>query len=639
MKKISLVLLFVTLSACGDSETSGNNKTTAPNNGMTANNGMSANNGMTVNNGMTANNGMSANNGMTSDTTQTTPCECPLPAKTECVGTQLSTTTCNFTCENDTTLLECSKVVAPICDGNIAVTYTDMGVCDPAGCVDPTEVRVDCALTNQGCEMGACIDIVPVAPGAGDLVITEIFADATSSDTGKEWFEIYNPTNAPIILNGLILKESGSDTHTIAGATDILVQPGQYFVLGESADMASNGGVTVDYEFPPSYDLKNTTDQIIIEGANAIIIDEVEWKRDAITITSGVSAQVGKQHDLNAIDNTDAQFWCNATTAFGDGDFGTPGAENSECLPPQLVTIYDVQDVTAVNHPVENSTVEIKNVVVSGKNGSFIWIQEENGGPYSGIFLRPNAVANAVSTLLEGVKFDLVGVYSESRGNSQITLKSFTLVGNGIIDPVVLESSIFVDPIEAEKWEGVLVQINEAGVTRKNPDAPNNNFGEFLIDSKLRVDDLLFGFMQPEPCTFYEKIVGPMNYSFGKFKILPRSAADLVVSAIPVSMQRGAPAPTIDINVGSYSPAVTCIRENAAIVLTNKDPNQTQNAVSRNPAASAPNNFLTPSTVMATGAPLLLFNSSILLSFTGKGTHHYRSTPVPAMEGVIIVAE
>ena len=51
----------------------------------------------------------------------------------------------------------------------------------------------------------------------GDLVITEVFADykasaaGNGSDTGKEWFEIYNATHAAIDLAGLTITHSRLD--------------------------------------------------------------------------------------------------------------------------------------------------------------------------------------------------------------------------------------------------------------------------------------------------------------------------------------------------------------------------------------------------------------------------------------------
>ncbi len=77
---------------------------------------------------------------------------------------------------------------------------------------------------------------------AGDLVITEVFADfqapagGTGTDTGKEWFEIYNNLDRPVDLKGLTIVHSRPDgskaqSHTMI---DVTLAPGQYFTLGNA---------------------------------------------------------------------------------------------------------------------------------------------------------------------------------------------------------------------------------------------------------------------------------------------------------------------------------------------------------------------------------------------------------------------
>ncbi|HEY0254886.1 MAG TPA: lamin tail domain-containing protein, partial [Kofleriaceae bacterium] len=77
---------------------------------------------------------------------------------------------------------------------------------------------------------------------AGDLVITEVFADyqapsgGTGTDDGKEWFEIYNNTERPLDVKGLTVVHSKPDgskpaTHVMA---EVTIAPGQYFTLGNA---------------------------------------------------------------------------------------------------------------------------------------------------------------------------------------------------------------------------------------------------------------------------------------------------------------------------------------------------------------------------------------------------------------------
>lgn len=544
---------------------------------------------------------------------------------------------CVDLCEN-----EMCVPPAGTCAGEVATSYSGNGICQFVdGMCDFAAVKTttDCAAVGQTCVMGECTGGTPMAPMVGDLVITEFLANPSAvSDSDGEWFEVLNVSATPILLNGLELKDDGSQTHIIVGASDIVVNPGQYFVFGVNIDMTKNGGVKVDYllpkkdtkAMPPAsgFTLSNSSDEIIISNAG-VEIDRVDWIKGRVS--NGRSSQVDNKSDLKLIDNNDSQFWCNGIAEYGDGDKGTAGAVNRDCE-TVLVTIYDIQDTTQANHPADGVDVDVKNVVVSAKNGSYLWVQEVNGGPYSGIFMRPGSVPNATATLTVGTKFDFVGTYSESFDHSQIDLKSFTVTGMGNITPEILDSALFADPLVAEQWEGVLVQINEAGVTEKLTG------GEFMIDGVIRVDDLLFSFTQPDPCSFYEKIIGPVNYYRGVYKIEPRSVADLVVSSEVVSDQSAAQTAMVEIKgiATGFSPKVLCIKANVAFSFKNTDA-VPHNAVSRNPAASAPNNFTIPSTVMPANNPLLSMGQSAVVGFANAGTEHYRCRPHAGMEGVIIV--
>src|SRR5207237_667576 len=75
----------------------------------------------------------------------------------------------------------------------------------------------------------------------GNLVITEVFADyrasrAGTSSTGFEWFELYNATDHPIDLGGVVLARarldgSAAKLHAMASRT---IAPGGYFVVGDA---------------------------------------------------------------------------------------------------------------------------------------------------------------------------------------------------------------------------------------------------------------------------------------------------------------------------------------------------------------------------------------------------------------------
>ena len=85
---------------------------------------------------------------------------------------------------------------------------------------------------------GECVDDLIIA---GDVVVTEVFADAdgptTTADDGREWFEIYNNADRPLDLEGLTItysKADGSDPKTHVIATSTTVPANGYLVLGNT---------------------------------------------------------------------------------------------------------------------------------------------------------------------------------------------------------------------------------------------------------------------------------------------------------------------------------------------------------------------------------------------------------------------
>jgi plastocyanin len=341
--------------------------------------------------------------------------------------------------------------------------------------------------------------------------------------------------------------------------------------------------------------------------------------------------QFGGQHDLAVDDNTDVQFWCVADTAIGNGDFGTPGAANSNCPVPAIHTIYEIQDENDGNHPAEGTLVNIIDVVVTFTDNNNLWIQETGGGEYSGMYVSAGAVD--VSALVRGDRGDFVGQYVEStNGGARLNLQAVTPNAmTMVVDPLVVDSAVLA--ADAEPYEGVLVQVNEAGVTNFNADGAAGDFGEFRIDAAIRVDDFLYDYdavANPANCDFFQFIAGPVNFSFNNHKIVPRDAADMgAVNAAPQQT-------TVDVQLGvgsGYDPREICVNETDTVTWTNLDAAIGHTVHERDATAVAPNNIgaALVATLAGGGTGTFTFNTA--------GTEHYRCMPHANMEGVVIVLE
>ncbi|WP_101760416.1 lamin tail domain-containing protein [Oceanicoccus sp. KOV_DT_Chl] len=151
----------------------------------------------------------------------------------------------------------------------------------------------------------------------GDLLITEVMANpAAVSDANGEWFEVWNTRNHSIDLNGLTVRDEGSNNFTVD--EPLLVAAGAFFVFAKNGDSASNGGLNADYSYS-NFTLANSSDAIIIEFAGNLI-DNLSYNDSALFGAAGNSAErIGGAFML-----TPFEF------SYGDGDIGTPGSAGSD---------------------------------------------------------------------------------------------------------------------------------------------------------------------------------------------------------------------------------------------------------------------------------------------------------------------
>jgi hypothetical protein len=173
----------------------------------------------------------------------------------------------------------------------------------------------------------------------GDIVITEIMNNpAPVSDTTGEWFEVFNSTSDAIDVNGWVVKDDGSNTHTIDGSVggSTVIPAGEYFVLGRTSDTSTNGGAVVDYEYGTSgFTLGNGADEVVLLSSEGTEIARVNYDGGStFPDLTGASMQLDPA-SINESDNDTGSNWCASTSDYGDGtgSLGTPGSPNDTCAP------------------------------------------------------------------------------------------------------------------------------------------------------------------------------------------------------------------------------------------------------------------------------------------------------------------
>ena len=188
----------------------------------------------------------------------------------------------------------------------------------------------DCVASESNIVYPPYVNIPDPALSTGDLIITEIMQNPLAvSDANGEWFEVYNTTDHPIDMLGMTIRDDGSDSHVIG--ENLIVPSGDFVVLGNNMDQGTNGGVQVDYSYGSSWFLANGDDEVVIETEDQLEIDRVNYDGGPnFPDPNGASMSLDPDF-FDVIANDDGSNWCEATSAYGDGDKGTPGMMNDDC--------------------------------------------------------------------------------------------------------------------------------------------------------------------------------------------------------------------------------------------------------------------------------------------------------------------
>lgn len=192
--------------------------------------------------------------------------------------------------------------------------------------------------------------------------------------------------------------------------------------------------------------------------------------------------------------------------------------DDGSCLAVVMTPISDIQQAQLTDG-LAGATVTTTGIV-TGVFGSLISVQDGTG-PYSGIWMFGPDVPVTL-----GDEVEVTGTVSEYFNLTQLTGIGVVILsqGNALPAPEVLATASVAD----EQWEGVLVQTTGA-VT-----AEANNFGEWTLSDgsgDATVDDRGYDASTTGALLAGStwEVTGPLDYSFGAFKIQPRDAADALL--------------------------------------------------------------------------------------------------------------
>lgn len=194
--------------------------------------------------------------------------------------------------------------------------------------------------------------------------------DMTPDEDHVEWFEIYNPTDAPVVMDGWTLSDGSGTGDTIIES--FTIGAGEYAVFSGFNIPDAQGGIVFDYRYDyrapsfnneSSYDGMNDSscpDGVVILNASGQLVDEVLYdygfsfyiensgssRCNNSTVARGVPAAgspsrtsfqlINNPAVMNSDDNDDGVNWTFSTNLYDDNSmtegvsdqFGTPGTAN-----------------------------------------------------------------------------------------------------------------------------------------------------------------------------------------------------------------------------------------------------------------------------------------------------------------------
>ncbi len=174
----------------------------------------------------------------------------------------------------------------------------------------------------------------------GDLQVTEYLADPIGvSDAQGEYFEILNLRDQAVDLEGLAVRDDGSNQFTVSGVS---IAAGGFAVF--ASNDGSDLGFSPDFVYGARMSLTNTDDEIVLIGAGDVPLYTLRY-------TDGDAFGDGIAHELriamrgltDSSGPTLGDDFVAADNALALGNFGSPGfAGNTRIdvsavpLPPAL---------------------------------------------------------------------------------------------------------------------------------------------------------------------------------------------------------------------------------------------------------------------------------------------------------------
>lgn len=158
----------------------------------------------------------------------------------------------------------------------------------------------------------------PVSP---DVVLNEFMPHPLASATQLEgeWIELVNPSPGWVSLSGWKIRNGLGEEIVLCS---FLVPPNGYAVIGACGDALRNGGYQPDIVYSDFH--IDDTGSLILLDPTGVEVDRIDYDASWAVEPGRTCEKINPGWASNLPSS-----WDSATDPFGNGDLGTPGAENS----------------------------------------------------------------------------------------------------------------------------------------------------------------------------------------------------------------------------------------------------------------------------------------------------------------------
>ncbi|MEC7983609.1 MAG: MopE-related protein, partial [Myxococcota bacterium] len=217
-------------------------------------------------------------------------------------------------------------VVLSACDAPAGYVEDGFDCDDDNPDLNPGALDIPNDSIDQDCTGSDAQALTMEEISVGDLILSELMLDPLAVEDYKgEWFELHNTSVEGMDLYGLVI---GSQITSFIVEEHIVIAPNAYVLFAVRDQLDQNGGMSnVDYVYSRDAIQLDNSGELTLYAPDGLELDQLSYAAADFPIQEGVAIVNG----LLSADADTGDLWCNATTSYGDGDLGTPGAVNDPC--------------------------------------------------------------------------------------------------------------------------------------------------------------------------------------------------------------------------------------------------------------------------------------------------------------------